>query len=498
MLTHVDLFSGIGGFALAAGWAGFDTIVFCEKDEYCQKVLKKRFPGVPIIPEIREFLDYWGIDICEIKDRERQTCETFDLHKKPKKREELLSSAKIVEQKSLFPQALQNEGESSVLGNAELNLCEEKTDLPLEAGLGCEAREIQTGKMEKDMNVAFVTKCQKSINGEGEFMQGMATPARNAGRNRKARTNSGRTTLKNGRSIQNYDLKSRMESRSANSAIIKSTEGMKIDILTAGIPCQPASCAGKQRGPNDSRWLWPEAFAVIQHLKPTWCLLENVCGLLSLEGGVVFENLLIELEAQGYEVQTFIIPACAVEAKHRRDRVWIVAYATERAIGDGGRIALGTKNKGRERAKTGREALCSGKEASFGSNARSSSQIMANTQGGEPREQTEQKGREGSCGGSQEVGRIMGNTQCAPKKPISEASRSRNTISESSQWPVEPQLGGMVDGFSRWLDEPRDIPRVARGVKDRVNRLKALGNAIVPQVACEIMRTIREIEEKNG
>ena len=436
MLTHVDLFSGIGGFALAAGWAGFDTIVFCEKDEYCQKVLKKRFPGVPIIPEIREFLDYWGIDICEIKDRERQTCETFDLHKKPKKREELLSSAKIVEQKSLFPQALQNEGESSVLGNAELNLCEEKTDLPLEAGLGCEAREIQTGKMEKDMNVAFVTKCQKSINGEGEFMQGMATPARNAGRNRKARTNSGRTTLKNGRSIQNYDLKSRMESRSANSAIIKSTGGMKIDILTAGIPCQPASCAGKQRGPNDSRWLWPEAFAVIQHLKPTWCLLENVCGLLSLEGGVVFENLLIELEAQGYEVQTFIIPACAVDAKHRRDRVWIVAHDDRRLC----------KVNESPKIQAGRNSFDNG------------GQDVADSQG------------QRDFRGKRDAGKDRERTHL---QPLGEDSGREEAI-----WPVEPDVG-----------------RVAHGVPSRVDRLKCLGNAIVPQVACEILRAIKEIDE---
>ena len=77
MLTHVDLFSGIGGFALAAKWAGFKTVIFCEIDEYCQAVLKKHWPEIPIIGDIKEFLDYWNIDICELKNRKRQTYEIF-------------------------------------------------------------------------------------------------------------------------------------------------------------------------------------------------------------------------------------------------------------------------------------------------------------------------------------------------------------------------------------------------------------------------------------
>lgn len=100
-----------------------------------------------------------------------------------------------------------------------------------------------------------------------------------------------------------------------------------IDLICGGIPCQPASCAGKRRGTQDNRWLWPETFRVVRAIKPAWCLFENVRGILTLEGGLVFENLLSELENIGYEVQTFIIPACAVDAPHRRDRVWIVAHS---------------------------------------------------------------------------------------------------------------------------------------------------------------------------
>ena len=105
----------------------------------------------------------------------------------------------------------------------------------------------------------------------------------------------------------------------------KGDEFGAIDILYGGPPCQPASCAGKRGGKEDSRWLWGETYRIIRATKPKWIILENVRGILSLEGGVVFENLLLELESYGYETRTFCLPACAVNAPHRRDRVWIVA-----------------------------------------------------------------------------------------------------------------------------------------------------------------------------
>lgn len=98
-------------------------------------------------------------------------------------------------------------------------------------------------------------------------------------------------------------------------------------ILSGGVPCQPASVAGRRQGTEDDRWLWPETFAVIRRTLPEWVILENVRGLLALERGLVFENLCLELEGIGYEVQPIIVPACAVGAPHRRDRVWIVAHA---------------------------------------------------------------------------------------------------------------------------------------------------------------------------
>lgn len=95
-----------------------------------------------------------------------------------------------------------------------------------------------------------------------------------------------------------------------------------------GVPCQPASNAGIRKGEDDSRWLWPHAFRVVDETAPRWCVFENVGGLLTLSGGLVFERLCSDLEGKGYEVQSFVVPACAVGACHRRNRVWIIAHAT--------------------------------------------------------------------------------------------------------------------------------------------------------------------------
>ena len=102
----------------------------------------------------------------------------------------------------------------------------------------------------------------------------------------------------------------------------------KIDILTGGFPCQPYSTAGKRLGKDDERHLWPEMLRAIQEIQPSWVVGENVLGLVNWNGGLVFDEVQSDLEAQGYEVQPYILPACAVNAPHRRDRIWFVAYRT--------------------------------------------------------------------------------------------------------------------------------------------------------------------------
>jgi len=103
----------------------------------------------------------------------------------------------------------------------------------------------------------------------------------------------------------------------------------QVDILTGGFPCQPYSSAGKRLGNEDERHLWPEMLRTIQEVQPRWVVGENVLGLTNWNGGLVFNEVQVDLEAKGYEVQAFILPACAKNAPHRRDRVWFVAYSNQ-------------------------------------------------------------------------------------------------------------------------------------------------------------------------
>lgn len=97
-------------------------------------------------------------------------------------------------------------------------------------------------------------------------------------------------------------------------------------VVTGGVPCQPASTAGKRRGESDERWLWPQTIEFIGEFKPTFAVLENVAGLVSMENGKTLDRILSDLEDEGYTTEQVIIPACAVGAWHRRDRIWIIAH----------------------------------------------------------------------------------------------------------------------------------------------------------------------------
>ena len=104
----------------------------------------------------------------------------------------------------------------------------------------------------------------------------------------------------------------------------------QIDILTGGFPCQPYSTAGKRLGKADERHLFPEMLRCIKEIKPRWIIGENVRGLVSWNGGMVFHEVYDDLEREGYEVLSFLIPAASVNAPHRRDRIWFVTKNTKR------------------------------------------------------------------------------------------------------------------------------------------------------------------------
>ena len=261
--THIDLFSGIGGFALACRWAGIETIAFCEIEPYAQRVLRKNFPRTRIFEDVRQF------------------------------------------------------------------------------------------------------------------------PA---------------------------------------------TEFREPFLLTGGYPCQPFSQAGKRRGAEDDRHLWPSMFGIIRTSRPTWILAENVAGHVTLG----LDEVLADLEGEDYAVQPIIVPACAVDAPHRRDRVWILGNATSKLGDECG-----------EYRETSRRQISESRNAS----------------------------REIAFADSDNARRV--------KQWRSESIQSELVAAEcENRWSAEPNVG-----------------RVAHGIPRRVDRLRGLGNAIVPQVAYEIIKAIIEADE---
>lgn len=256
-----------------------------------------------------------------------------------------------------------------------------------------------------------------------------------------------------------------------------------IDLLTGGFPCQPASCAGKRKGREDNRWLWPEMLRVIQEIHPRWVLAENVLGLTSLEGGMVFEHCCVDLENAGYKVQPLILPACGQNAPHRRDRVWLVANSINRRCSESG--------------KQGGMGEVSERRSHIELQAEKSGQDVADTtriQPGREEQRTVRK-RVGECGESTPTDSFIEGLeikQCqSENNGEKQPSIERNGYS-GSWWESEPAMGELVNGVSCRLVRFRG--RVARGVPNRVNRLKALGNSIVPQVAFQIMKAIKEVE----
>jgi len=242
---------------------------------------------------------------------------------------------------------------------------------------------------------------------------------------------------------------------------IKKLEGQDIkepvDILTGGFPCQPYSVAGKQKGTNDDRYLWPEMFRVIKEVKPTFIVAENVRGLINIQDGMVFETVCSDLESEGFEIQTFIIPAAGVGAPHKRERVWIVGYSKYNG-------SLTSKierrdNKINDRAEEGENTTLQPERTS-----RSGNNVTMENSGCELYERSS----------------IRGKDEDETRKEIT----NQHQRSSSTSW-------------RSWEFEP-DVGRVANGVPGRAHRLRGLGNAIIPKIAEEIGRSIWKITKNQN
>ena len=197
------------------------------------------------------------------------------------------------------------------------------------------------------------------------------------------------------------------------------------DVICGGYPCQPFSTAGKRGGADDPRHLWPAMHNAIRVLRPRYALMENVRGHLSLG----FNRVLGDLAEIGYDAEWQVIPAAAVGAPHKRDRVFIVAYPNNAGMGTQRREVQRQKSSGQQKRQVVARYVFGRRGAE-----------MANADGR----------RQQKC--DAQIGVVS----------ILSKSRERN----NEWWEVEPNVG-----------------RVANGVSDRVDRLKGLGNAIVPQVA---------------
>jgi DNA (cytosine-5)-methyltransferase 1 len=329
MITHIDLFSGIGGFAYAIDNVfGKENVkhIFCDNDKFCQSILRKHWPNSEIYGDIRGFAANSPDDGC--------------LHRGT----------------------------------------------------------LEQGRQDKDNEVGQTTKDKQVGQGwEREF--GATNPF----------------------------------------------------ILTGGFPCQPFSQAGVRKGTSDDRFLWPEMLRVIQATKPRWVIAENVRGILTIQDGMVFEQVCTDLEGEGYEVRAFIIPAVAIGAPHRRDRVWFVGNA--QGTGQQG----GYERQG---------------EAQYGGAGSGVSKHTPNA-----------RQQYGQRGDNQELETDQTERTARPTD-----NERQSEIDWSRNW-KEVAFATCYDGVDDGLPRQMDGTAIS-GARHRKERLKACGNAIVPQVAEQIIRAI--------
>jgi len=237
----------------------------------------------------------------------------------------------------------------------------------------------------------------------------------------------------------------------------------RIDILTGGFPCQPYSLAGKRKGKADERHLWPEMLRAIREIQPSWVVGENVFGIINWDGGLVFNEVQADLEAEGYEVFPYILPACAVNAPHRRDRVWFVAYSRHNAKRKAGNSTGNERQEFATIHKEGQNGKC---KTIFNTGLCNLSGIAGHTNG---------TSKPGEHVGQEREGKF--------NRPD-----SRNGFDYWQNFPTESPICGRNDGLPDRLDNIT-FP------KWRNESIKAYGNAIVPQVAYEIFKVVRSVHQ---
>lgn len=272
----------------------------------------------------------------------------------------------------------------------------------------------------------------------------------------------------------------------------KSIETGNIHLITGGFPCQPFSQAGKRKGTEDDRYLWGEMFRVIQDWKPTWVIAENVRGLATWNDGMVLEQVCSDLEGEGYEVQPLIIPDVAVNAPHRRDRIWFIAHA--RSSEHRGREGSAREENGIQ--EVNRKKVCAGRTGGTDGNATNSSSERVGGSTSEERGIEERIAEQDKCEGSTLRSEGEGCSCVSCTNTGNEGLQGKRKAGKGHRG-LSHRDGSYegTDWDKNWLEVATRLCRMDDGLPrrmDRTPRLKALGNAIVPQVAMQIMQAIKD------
>ena len=262
----------------------------------------------------------------------------------------------------------------------------------------------------------------------------------------------------------------------------------RIDILTGGFPCQPYSLAGKRLGKEDERHLWPEMLRAIREIQPRWVVGENVFGLINWSDGLVFHEVQTDLEAAGYEVWPYVLPAVSVNAPHRRDRVWFVAFNDANA-NIGGLEGATSERRNSEYVK--RENSISS-EIWTTTNPHSDGQYGSNSM----HEINASEGREHALNDFEQTALYSDSTIKQGQHIGQQRERESNgpscryAVNGWQNFPTQSPICTRNDGLPAELD----------GItfpKWRNESIKAAGNAIVPQVAFQIFKSIEQYEQQN-
>ena len=298
-----------------------------------------------------------------------------------------------------------------------------------------------------------------------------------------------------------------------------------IDIISGGFPCQPYSSAGKRLGKEDERHLWPEMLRAIREIQPSWVVGENVRGLTNWNGGLVFDEVQSDLEAQGYEVLPFLLPAAAVNAPHRRDRIWFVAFNSQSSRNTTlGKVFEGKNNESIGVCDVNKQGNASHTNGNGFHECNSAYEISTTNRGINALSNINESisngnitdtngiglwGEGNGIGNSNEFSKISEKQNVADTKQFRlEHGKKRGDIKES-QRETQRERCDITKQFKTngWTGFPTvspicggndGLPRELDGItfpKWRQESIKAYGNAIVPQVAYEIFKSISLYQE---